>query len=99
VVSLSTLAPDCAARLDRDGPVIKRALADAAEHTDVSSRGSKNSSPQRAPRSPVREAKELLRLLVKVIRVHAPAGSSPPTGFRRRLAQYLRRWAVLGSNQ
>jgi hypothetical protein len=27
------------------------------------------------------------------------AGSSPPTGFRRRFAQYLVRWAVLGSNQ
>jgi site-specific DNA recombinase len=27
------------------------------------------------------------------------AGSSPPTAYRRRFAQYLVRWAVLGSNQ
>jgi site-specific DNA recombinase len=46
------------------------------------------------------QAKELLRLLIKEIRVHNRAGSSRPTGFRRRrFAQCLLRWSVPGSNR
>lgn len=45
------------------------------------------------------QAKELLRLLVKEIRVHNRRRILPTTAFRRRFAQYLVRWSVPGSNQ
>lgn len=42
------------------------------------------------------QAKELLRLLVKEIRVHNHRRIVPTIGFRRRFAQCVLRWAVLG---
>jgi hypothetical protein len=56
---------------------------------------SKPSSPTKTPNKP----KNSSACSSKTSKYTTAAGSSPPTGFRRRFAQHLLRWAVLGSNQ
>jgi site-specific DNA recombinase len=56
---------------------------------------SKRSSPARAPNRP----RSYCGCSSKRSAYTTAAGSSPPTGFRRRFAQYLLRWSVSGSNR